>query len=146
MSDERTHYVYEAYDADGLSLYVGCTGNPANRYRAHMTGNGDARGWFQDFVTHWRVSGPYPKVVAFRLEKERIDRAQPIWNGHSTENLLHNRRLIAKYLAYHGFRFVENPFRLTRPDLVPVGPSKRRRGPSKRRGRRKLALVEGGAA
>lgn len=94
----RTHFVYEAYDADGLLLYVGCTGNPRERYRAHMTGNGDARGWFNPFVTNWRVSGPYPKDVAFRLERARIDAGQPIWNARSVENR-QDRRLIADYLA-----------------------------------------------
>lgn len=118
MSD-RTHFVYEAYDADGLLLYVGCTGNPAMRYRAHMTGNGDARGWFESFVTRWRVSGPYTKPVALRIEKERIDEGQPIWNGHSLENRLNGRRLIADYLRYHGVEFVPHPFR-GRPNLVPT--------------------------
>lgn len=102
MSEARTHYVYEAYDADGLALYIGCTGNPAQRYREHMTGNGDARGWFERFVTNWRVSGPYPKRVALEIEKRRIRKQQPIWNGQSRENRRGRRELINAYLAYHG--------------------------------------------
>lgn len=100
----RTHYVYEAYDADGLLLYVGCTGNLPQRLRAHM-GKSEDRGWFNRFVTDWRASGPYEPAVAFRVEKERIDAYQPIWNGHSKENLLGRRALVNAYLAFHGLRF-----------------------------------------
>lgn len=28
---DRTHFVYEAYDADGICLYVGCTKAPTRR-------------------------------------------------------------------------------------------------------------------
>lgn len=124
MSD-RTHFVYEAYDADGLVLYVGCTGRPGDRYRAHMTGDGDGRGWFNPFVTHWRVSGPYPKSRALAIERDRIRLYQPIWNGTSRENAKGSRELIAAYLRHHGVRFVRNPHR-NRPDLVPV-PARRLR-------------------
>ena len=130
---DRTHFVYEAYDADGLLLYVGCTGKPGDRYRAHMAGNnGDGRGWFESFVTHWRVSGPYPKRTALDIEKARILRAQPIWNGMSEGNRNSAYALIREYLAFHGVQFVSNPNRC-RPDLVPVRSSKS--------GRRRLRVV-----
>lgn len=103
MSD-RDHFVYEAFDADGLLLYVGCTGQPDTRYRAHMAGNYNLHGWFNPFVTRWRVSGPYPKVTAYAIERERIARQQPIWNGHSRDNR-GGRGLIAEYLKFHGVRF-----------------------------------------
>lgn len=123
MSADRTHFVYQAFDADGLLLYIGCTGKPGNRYRAHMSGNGDARGWFDSFVTNWRVSGPYTKEAALALEKRLIAERHPIWNGHTPGNLYGNRGLIADYLAFHGVKFVDSP-RPNRPDLVPA---KRRR-------------------
>lgn len=126
MSAERTHFVYEAYDADGLLLYVGCTGNPGQRYKNHMAGGSDARGWFHPFVTNWRVSGPYPKAVAFKMEKRLIDEGQPIWNGHSFDNLHNDRALIEAYLDAHGVCFVESGARRNRPDLV-KSPTARRR-------------------
>lgn len=123
---ERTHFVYEAYDADGLLLYVGCTGNPATRHRAHMQGDpGGARGWFHPFVTDWRVSGPYPKTTALRIERERIAERQPIWNGQSYENQKGRRAAIAEYLKFHGVEFVEHPRYINRAMLVEAP---RRRG------------------
>lgn len=117
---ERTHFVYQAYDADGLLLYVGCTGNPGARYKAHMAGNGDARGWFDPFVVSWRVRGPYTKPVAFALERELINDLQPIWNGHSVVNRQEDRRLIHDYLAFRGVRYVDNPWRPQKPNLINV--------------------------
>lgn len=130
---ERTHFVYEVYDADGLLLYVGCTGNPQNRYRAHMTGDGGGlRGWFNPFVDHWRVSGPYTKAKALEIEKARIQAYQPIWNGASDANAKGRRQLIADYLDYHGVRFEPHPIHHSRARLRPV---------RRRRGRRHLKAV-----
>lgn len=127
MSDARTHWVYEAFDADGISLYVGCTKNFERRYREHMSGNGSGRGWFEHFVTNWTVSGPYAPAVARRIERERIEERQPIYNGLSRENRQNgDRGLIAQYLAYHGVRYQQHPWR-NRPDLVPVSRGPRRR-------------------
>lgn len=128
MSERRDHFVYTAYDADGLMLYVGCTGRPAMRYRSHMTGDGGgARGWFNPFVDHWHVSGPYTKAKALDLEKARIQRFQPIWNGASEANAKGRRELIADYLAYHGVRFVPHPYHANRAKLEPVRRRRSRR-------------------
>lgn len=118
----RTHFVYEAYDADGICLYIGCTGKPQDRYRAHMSGDSDARGWFDPFVTSWRVSGPYPKAVSLEIEKERIQRYQPIFNGVSHRNRERpgRRLLINDYLEYHGVRFVKHPTNVNRAVIVPI--------------------------
>jgi hypothetical protein len=106
----RTHFVYEAYDADGLLLYVGCTGKPGDRYRAHMRGEpGGAKGWLQSFVTHWRVSGPYEKDTALRIERDRIKTRAPIWNGQTYPNSRARMDAINEYLRYHGVQFVEHP-------------------------------------
>lgn len=121
----RTHFVYRAFDAQGVLLYVGCTGNPKNRYREHMSGDGDARGWFGHFVKRWQVSGPYPKKVAYAKERALIAELQPIWNGQSTGNR-DGRRLIADYLSERGLEFRRNPRRST-PDLVVANEVKNRR-------------------
>ena len=99
--NERTHFVYEAYDADGICLYVGCTGNLEQRLRAHLRGREDARGWFDPYFDSWRVSGPYEKSTALRIEKQRIDTYQPIFNGHSKANAGGKRKLIADYRSFH---------------------------------------------
>jgi len=112
----RTHFVYEAYDADGLLLYVGCTGKPRDRFKAHMHGAGDARGWFNPFLDQWRVSGPYAKKTALRIERERIERHRPIWNGNVPGNRHGRRELINAYLRFHGVRFVDSGRGV--PDLI----------------------------
>lgn len=111
MTGLRTHYVYEAYDADGLLLYVGCTSNPTRRYREHMSGSpGGRKGWFGPFVTRWAVSGPYEKATALRIEAERIAERRPVWNGLPGGLRPEEReRRISDYLAYHGFRFEPHP-------------------------------------
>lgn len=123
MSD-RTHYVYEALDADGVSLYVGCTGDPRTRYRAHMAGNGYGSGWFQSFVSRWRVSGPYPKAVAQRIEKELIIDRQPVWNTASHGNKKAPRvngqlALVQQYLDAHEVMYVRRAGR-NQPEVVPA--------------------------
>lgn len=117
---ERTHYIYEAYDADGICLYVGCTAKPSQRYRQHMSGDNDARGWFGQFVTQWRVSGPYSPEVARRIEKSRIAEYQPIFNGHSKANFNGRRQLIEDYLDFHGLEFVQSPSNWRRSIAVPI--------------------------
>lgn len=126
----RTHFVYMALDADGIALYVGCTGNPPRRYRQHMAGDYNARGWFDHFVTRWHVSGPYTHDVALRIEKERIERYQPIFNGLSERNRQRpgERLLVEDYLRAHGVKFVPH-HSVNRAVVVPI------------RGRRRLRSV-----
>lgn len=127
MTEPRDHFVYTVYDADGLMLYVGCTGRPTMRYRAHATGDaGGARGWFHPFIDHWHVSGPYTKAKALELEKARIEAYQPIWNGASYLNSRGRRRLIADYLDYHGVRFVPHPYKNNRAQLETIRRRRRR--------------------
>lgn len=83
---ERTHYVYRAYDEFGSVLYVGCTKHPEARFRQHLGGNSYGGRWFNPWVTRWRVSGPYPKLTALRIEKQWIKDLEPIFNGLSAGN------------------------------------------------------------
>lgn len=118
MSD-RTHYVYEVYDADGVCLYVGCTSKPKQRRMQHMSSSRDARGWFGPFVSTYRMYGPYPIDVALRIESERIRAFDPIWNGHALGNLHKNRAAIRRYLHTHRVRFVRGE----RPNEAVLVPS-----------------------
>jgi predicted GIY-YIG superfamily endonuclease len=101
----RDHFVYTAYDTFGAPLYVGCTGDPTGRYRAHMSGNSDARGWFDPYVVRWHVSGPYEKATARRLERERIAELEPIFNGHTPGNR-DGRRVVNAYMARWGRPYI----------------------------------------
>lgn len=113
----RTHFVYTAFDADGRVLYVGCTGRPEQRYKQHMAGDGDARGWFHPFVVRWHVSGPYPIEVARQMERARIEELFPVWNGHNPENNMGRREAIKNYLVEKGCEFIPDAHRSV-PRLV----------------------------
>jgi hypothetical protein len=107
-TEKRDHFVYRAYDSDGLLLYVGCTGRPGQRYKQHMAGDNCGLGWFDPFVTHWRVTGPLPKSVARAIEKWETQNHHPIFNGHSRGNCIPrmgSAGLILAYHAHHGLRY-----------------------------------------
>lgn len=116
MSD-RDHFVYTAFDEHGRVLYVGCTAAPERRIKEHLAGGGDARGWFDSFVARWRMSGPYERATALRIEKQMQRALEPVWNGHDPRNNRCRRELITEYVASHGLRFVEGD---RRARLVPI--------------------------
>lgn len=76
MSDSRDHFVYWLYDANGLALYVGVTRRPEARWRQH----GYTKPAMVAKVASRRMSGPYTKDVARRLEREQQEDLQPIWD------------------------------------------------------------------
>lgn len=103
-----THFVYRAYDADGVMLYVGLTKQPDKRYREHLCGNYDGRGWFQHFVTKWVVTGPLSRAAAEALELAEIDAHNPIFNGQAKGNCtpkLGTRQLVKDYFRFHGLTY-----------------------------------------
>lgn len=104
----RDHYVYTAYDANNVCLYVGCTSQPDARYRAHMRG-ADARGWFGPYANRWHVSGPYTKEVAYHREKQRIADLDPIFNGTSPSNKGTDRMAVRAYTSLHGDSYNDVP-------------------------------------
>lgn len=113
----RSHFVYEAYDADGLLLYVGCTGRPKRRVAQHLSASADARGWFGPFVTEWKFYGPYEESAALALERHKILTQHPIWNGQNPANRK-GRRLIREYLQFHQVHFERDPKRSNGTVLV----------------------------
>lgn len=106
MTADRTHYVYWVDDADGVSLYVGCTKLPVARYRAHMRGE-DARGWFNLFPCTWRFRGPLPSRDAFELERREISERQPVFNVRHVRGRVGQpmKAAVAAYFAAHGLHY-----------------------------------------
>lgn len=104
---ERTHYVYRCYDASGALLYVGCTKDPAARRTAHR--HSLASSWFAD-VARVKLCGPYPKDVAFRIERETQIAEGPKWGLTPTKqsvvmarrrrNREHTARLMAEGMPW----------------------------------------------
>jgi hypothetical protein len=71
----QTHWVYRAYDADGVCLYIGCTGWLSERRTTHRRESA----WFASAV-RWRLTGPMSKQAAYRLEADQIAELRPIHN------------------------------------------------------------------
>ena len=74
----RLHTVYRVFDAQGVCLYVGRTGNLIARRAAHKS---QAIWW--PYAHHFRLTGPLTKEVANRLEADEIRRLAPIFNGRN---------------------------------------------------------------
>src|SRR5689334_20050485 len=107
----RTHWVYEAFDGDGLLLYIGRTGRPNQRYREHMAGQYYACGWFDPFVTDWRWHGPYTFETAKRIEKAWIAERAPIWNSKHHGPNGRDKTSIERYLRSRNAQFRPHPTR-----------------------------------
>lgn len=74
----REHFVYRAYDAVGVLLYVGCTNRPRLRWKEQRAWSND--GWTKR-ARRFRVSGPYNYDTGRRLEREAIRTENPLHNG-----------------------------------------------------------------
>lgn len=73
MSDT---YVYRAFDQDGRLLYVGMTGNLANRWAEHRTGS-----LWSSLMAGYRIVGPFAtREAAARYERQAIQTEQPAYN------------------------------------------------------------------
>lgn len=71
----REHFVYRAYDASGVLLYVGMTLNPSNRFAWHRS----ISPWFSQMASV-RMTGPLTKRGAMELERTLIRHANPLHN------------------------------------------------------------------
>lgn len=78
--NRREHFVYCAYDARGVLLYIGCTMQPDKRREGHK---GQRAEWV-NFVSYFRAHGPYNYETARRMERSAIREHQPPFNGDTT--------------------------------------------------------------
>lgn len=69
------HFVYEAFDADGSPLYVGCTVNFGTRLQTHMTSSE----WFSDAAS-FQITRHPDRATALAVETERIKELKPAHN------------------------------------------------------------------
>lgn len=76
----RPHWVYLLFNGAGEALYIGCTSNPARRYKEHRSAR-----WFAG-VDHVKLIGPFvghlAQMRAQRREAALITEKQPRFNAH----------------------------------------------------------------
>lgn len=81
ITPDDPHFVYEMYDEAGTVLYIGCTGNLAQRLSSHRS----ERDWFGDVAR--LVVDRYPdQRSGLDEERARIIRLQPKYNHVFTES------------------------------------------------------------
>lgn len=83
---ERTHYVYRAFDNASRLLYVGCTGNPAQRRTEHQASSV----WIK-YATRFAMEGPLEKRAAFTRERAVITAEEPLFNS-----LPHHKQMVRR--------------------------------------------------
>lgn len=93
----RKHFVYRAYDKDGVLLYVGCSMNLSQRWKDHR-----ANKVWAHLAVSFRLSGPYNYETGRRLEKEALATEQPLyaytplrWRAHGKSAAAGRRALAA---------------------------------------------------
>lgn len=74
----REHFVYYAYDARDVLLYIGCTMQPEKRWAGHK-----AMGSWSRYAVRFRMQGPYNYDTARFKESSAILEHQPPFNGQS---------------------------------------------------------------
>lgn len=84
----REHFIYFAYDAQGLLLYVGCTMQPALRLKGHEANNAP---WLE-YVVRYRALGPYNYDTARRMERDAINEYQPPFNTDTRDWVIWRKR------------------------------------------------------
>lgn len=108
----RRHFVYRAFDADGVLLYVGCTYDPDKRMAAHRHGSD----WHADMV-RLAVAGPYNYETARQLEYDAIESERSLYN-HSRERR-ELSRLHSTLVNAHATRLASNGM----PYMEAIGPA-----------------------
>lgn len=73
--EDRPHYVYRHYNADGVLLYVGCTVDPRLRTTQHQ-----ANSWWFPQVYRSRLIVFPNRLHALRVERDSIAAERPMWN------------------------------------------------------------------
>lgn len=72
--------VYRTWDADRTLLYVGISGDPEQRRRAHLAGSS----WSQ-FADTWLVTWHTNRIVAEFVEARAIIQDRPLFNARGSE-------------------------------------------------------------
>jgi hypothetical protein len=72
---DRTHVVYRCYNADGVLLYIGQTGDLPNRRSGHKCGSS----WWPE-VAEFKITRPMTRDAALRYEREAIRAERPEYN------------------------------------------------------------------
>lgn len=79
--DDRPHFVYRCYDAEGQVLYIGMSSCVERRFWAHRT----TAPWYPE-LDHVKMLGPFVGVGArrraFAAEAAAIKTAKPPFNTH----------------------------------------------------------------
>lgn len=73
--ENRAHFVYRCYDAQGLLLYVGCTVDLATRRIGHTR-----QSWWFPQVDSYRVIAFSNRRRALAAEARAIATERPLWN------------------------------------------------------------------
>lgn len=97
-----TYWHYRAYDADGRLLYLGVTGHPEQRMKAHRS----RAAWFRHAARiDWRDAGPN-RLAAFRAEAAAILAERPVYG--TTPGEVQQRRSLARAAAHAAGRWCNN--------------------------------------
>lgn len=84
---QREHYVYRVFDAEGALLYIGCTNNPDRRWTEHRSDNPK---WTSK-AARFHLSGPYNYDTARRLEREALATENPQYGMTPQRRSAHTR-------------------------------------------------------
>ncbi len=80
MYCERIHFVYRAFDEYGHLLYIGCTMNPQQRWKAHQGQSAWAK-----YATRFTMQGPFYRSDAMALENLAINSEPCFFNATRAE-------------------------------------------------------------
>lgn len=78
-AEERTHFIYRAFDEFGQLLYIGCTKDPVKRWKQHRSEGGPST-WVQ-YAKDFKMVGPFLKAEAFAREDVLIEDEKPAFNA-----------------------------------------------------------------
>lgn len=71
------YHIYRMFAQNGTLLYIGMSGNPKARMKAHFS----TTEWVREFVHRVEVSDPYPtQLEAYKAEREAIIAEKPLHN------------------------------------------------------------------
>lgn len=98
------HFVYRCFDADGVLLYIGSTGNVKRRMAMHARGKSRASRTVSALMARYATEGPYTdRAAAEAAEQAAIVAESPLLNiQHSRLPGWLNDCRLAEYLTARG--------------------------------------------